>query len=210
MVSISDEAIQQMLNEEVGICFFVHRSVFYWVIDDRANFSLDAEKDYRAYLDKGHITESQYDAACREFRGGILKLDESNFLEYLSSAGGGNATDEMVMMFKTNDGDVGNLLELHARVERFNLTGSGLLKGDFMAASRLASRLPDFYVNFDRKIFLHMESDRFHENLAYPDWEAGYGDFCHLVPDEARYWSGRADFWKVRFIHGWDTMLPAL
>ncbi|HDS1581219.1 TPA: hypothetical protein QEL15_003324 [Stenotrophomonas maltophilia] len=208
-MNVGGASIQKILDGEMAICFFVHRSAFYWVMDDRANFSLDAEKDYRAYLDRGHISASQYDAACREFRGGILRLDENNFLEYLRAAGGGYTTDEMAAMFKTNDADVGDPLGLHARVERFNVSGSGLAKGDFMAAERLAARLPGFYVNFDRKVFLHMESDRFHEDLAYPDWEAGFGDFCHLVPDGARYWMDGADFWKVRFIHGCDERLPA-
>ncbi len=37
---------------EKNICFFVHSGACFWVVDDKFNFSLDAEKDYRAYLDK--------------------------------------------------------------------------------------------------------------------------------------------------------------
>ncbi len=43
-----------------------------------------------------------------------------------------------------------------------------------------------FYVNFDRKIYMHMDCNQAHEELAYSDWLAKCSDFCHLVPDRER------------------------
>jgi hypothetical protein len=64
---------------------FIHHEKYYWVIDHKYNFSLDAEKDYRAYLSKGYITQEQYLKACNEFRFGILKLTSDNFLQYIEN-----------------------------------------------------------------------------------------------------------------------------
>lgn len=55
-------------------------------MDERYNFSLDAEKDYRAYLENGHISQDQFVLACKEFRWGVLKLTADNFSHYLYSS----------------------------------------------------------------------------------------------------------------------------
>lgn len=60
---------EELWNGEKGVCFLVCKGVCYWVLDYKYNFSLDAEKDYSAYLKRGHITQEQYEQACKEFRG---------------------------------------------------------------------------------------------------------------------------------------------
>ncbi len=65
----------------------------------------------------------------------------------------------------------------------------------------LSSMLPSFYVNFDRRIYMHMDGTRSHEELAYSDWIAKNGDFSFLIPDLQRYWLRRSrDYWKVKFL----------
>lgn len=59
----------ELWNGDKDIAFFVHSGRFYWVFDEKFNFNLDAEKEYRAYLEKGHIDRKQCDAACLSFRG---------------------------------------------------------------------------------------------------------------------------------------------
>ena len=72
-------------NGERSICMFVHRSKTYWVIDYKYNLIIDAEASYKAYLDKGYITNNQYLEACKKFRNGILKLSDENFLQTLNT-----------------------------------------------------------------------------------------------------------------------------
>ncbi|MDH1300253.1 hypothetical protein [Achromobacter sp. GD03932] len=182
-----------------GIAFFVHSGMFYWVFDEKFNFSLDAEREYRAYLDKGHINRKQYDAACLSFRGGILKLTADNFLDYLYSG------EEKILSSQELKEVLGHGLdldgELHQSIEKYYLFGGDLSKDGFSGANIIASRLPKFYVNFDRKIYIHMDFGRAHEDLVYADWFAGCEDFCYLIPDRERYWFLHgSDYWKLRFL----------
>ena len=55
-MNLNKEVLDGLWSGEKSICFFVSGAKCYWVLDYKYNFSLDAEKDYRAYLDKGHIT----------------------------------------------------------------------------------------------------------------------------------------------------------
>lgn len=93
-LNLNKEVLDDLWSGEKSICFFVSGAKCYWVLDYKYNFSLDAEKDYRAYLDKGHITQAQYEEACRVFRGGILKLTADNFSQYLNSVSEGVLTGE--------------------------------------------------------------------------------------------------------------------
>lgn len=192
---ISDE----LWDGEKSICFFVCLGSFFWIVDDKCNFSLDAEKDYRAYLEKGHITQEQYISACKSFRNGILRLTADNFSEYMM------ARERHVL----SQQDIKNLFEyeanltqsLHKKVEQYYVSGIALSPEDFRAVNAVAFKLPAFYVNFDRRIYMHMEYGRTHEDLAYADWHAQCSDFCHLIPDIEKYWAlDGKDFWKYRFI----------
>lgn len=191
--------VEDLWNGDKGICFFVHSGRSFWVADEKFNFSLDAGKDYRAYFDKGHITKEQYDAACSSFREGILNLTANNFLKYLNSK-------ERLILTVQNLKEIleYNILlgvQLHQRIEQYYLSGSELEVSEFAVANVVSSRLPMFYVNFDRDIYMHMDYGRAHEDLAYSGWLAKCADFCYLVPDRERYWvSGAVDFWKYRFL----------
>jgi len=191
--------IDELWNGEKGICFFVHFGRCFWVVDDKYNFCLDAEKDYRAYLAKGHMTESQYALACQEFRGGILRLTAENFKQYLDQDGDRIFSQKSLREILEQDSNPRGCL--HSKVERYYLSGISLDQNDFHAANSIASRLPAFYVNFDRKIYIHMDFGRAHEDLAYPDWFAKCTDFGFLIPDDERYWIlGSRDYWKYRFL----------
>lgn len=192
---------EDLWSGEKSICFFVHKAKCYWVLDHKYNFSLDAEKDYLGYLNKGHITQGQYAQACKEFRGGLLKLKSENFLQYLSCVGEGVLVREDFEGVFDMDGDC-NAGKLLSRIENYYLSGVELNVDEFSFAGRLASRLPMFYVNFDRKIYMHMDFGRSHEDLAYPDWFSKCSDFNFLIPDVERYWVRCGDYWKFRFVQG--------
>ena len=80
-----DNLINDLWTGEKAVCFFVHNNSCHWVVDHLYNYSLDAEPEYKAYLDKGHISNEQYEAACLHFRGGVLKLDKTTFDDYLKN-----------------------------------------------------------------------------------------------------------------------------
>ncbi|MCG8296581.1 hypothetical protein [Pseudomonas entomophila] len=188
---------EELWNGEKSVCFFVCKGVCYWVLDYKYNFSLDAEKDYSAYLKRGYITQEQYEQACKEFRGGILKLTSDNFREYLVCSSATIVSKvELEDYFNSSGG--GGLLRI---VEKYYLSGGELEADVIYSVGRAVSKLPMFYINFDRKIYMHMDTGRSHEELAYPDWSAKCSDFCFLIPDVERYWVKGGDYWKLRFIH---------
>ncbi len=64
---------------------------------------------------------------------------------------------------------------------------------------RLFSKLPKFYINYDRKIFMHMVHGRSYETVVLDGWWAAEGDFEHMIPTSHCYWvrSTAEDFWAV-------------
>jgi hypothetical protein len=64
---------------------------------------------------------------------------------------------------------------------------------------KLFSKLPKFYVNFDRKIFMHMVRGRTYEAVVLDGWWGAECDFEHMIPPYHRYWvrSCDEDFWAI-------------
>ena len=188
-------------NGERCIGMFIHRKETYWIIDHKYNFTLDAEADYRAYLNKGHINEEQYKIACKEFRGGILKLSDDNFLEYLKldSVISVNS-DELKNYFISTFSNEKNK-ELYQEVENHLVYGSQLTEDSFRSANQLSSKLPLFYINFDKKMYLHMDWDRCHEDLAPENWHSKASDFSHFILDSDAYWRiDNHNYWRFKYL----------
>ncbi len=190
-----------LYSGEKAICFFVHHGRCYWVLDHKYNFSLDAERDYKAHLDKGNINKEQYLSACESFRGGVLKLNSENFFKYLK-------VDDVVVISKDDlertffSDSAGDVLSIFNSVEKYYLSGVELNAHDFRVAGNISTLLPMFYINFDRMIYMHLDHGRFHEDLVYPGWIAKNVDFNFLIPEKEKYWIARGDCWKIRFIQG--------
>lgn len=199
---VSKELDYDLWIREKSICFCVHNEKYYWILDYRYNLTLNVEKEYRALLNMGDITEEQFFSACQIFRGGVLNLDETNFLKYLETETVQQCTMQELRDLLQHNNYPSNI-SLLDRMEKFYLDGNDLTTEDFKASNELASRLPLFYINFDRKIYLHMDWQRRHEDLAYSDWLAQAGDFNYLVPDKEKYWvQDNRDFWKLRYLQG--------
>lgn len=194
-MTMSQAVFDDLWSGDKSVCFFVHSGKCYWVVDEKYNFSLDAEKDYRAYLEDGCITQEQYEQSCKNFRGGILKMTAENFPQYL------NISNGKILSPDDLDSFIGADPEVFEKVEFYFLTGEGLTPALYKQANIIHSRFPRFYINFDRKIFMHMDDVRAYESLAYPDWAAECFDFSFLIPASERYWivAGK-DYWKLRFI----------
>ena len=201
---IDESVLEELFNGEKAVDFFVHSGICHWLVDYKYNFTLDAEKDYRAYLLKGHITQEQYESACRDFRDGVLRLTGETFGRYLDTTGGSVASYETLQSLLGKVGRLGIAGALK-EAERYYLTGIPVSDEVFRAANSLVSVLPLFYVNFDRKIFMHLDADRCHEDYAYTDWYAKCGDFLFLIPDSERYWTSDGDVWKLRFLWSRDS-----
>ncbi|ASK92543.1 hypothetical protein KWH04_19100 [Xanthomonas campestris pv. trichodesmae] len=198
-MKLNGSVFDDLYSGEKSICFFVHHGKCYWVLDHKYNFSLDAERDFKAHLDKGNISKEQYALACENFRGGVLRLNSESFLKYLelnSDVIVSRVDLEAVLNF---DG-IGNVLSLLNAAEKYFLSGVDLSAYDFQAAGIFSSRLPMFYVNFDREIYMHLDHGRFHEDLVYPGWVAKVFDFNFLIPEKEKYWINGGDCWKIRFI----------
>ena len=198
---IFDQTIcDDLWSGEKSICFFVCSGEYFWILDYKYNFSLDAEKDYQAYLDKGHISQEQFVEASKEFRGGILKLTADNFLQYKDMKTTKTISNKDLREFIREDNFLNNSTLLE-KVEKFFLFGSKLNGEDFRSSNVISSKLPMFYINFDRKIYMHMDWERSHEELAYSDWLAKASDFNFLIPDAEKYWVQESkDFWKLKFL----------
>jgi hypothetical protein len=194
-MTVSKSILEDLWSGEKSVCFFVHSGKCYWIVDEKYNFTLDAEKDYRAYLEDGDITQEQYEQSCKSFRGGILKMTAGNFPQYL------DCSREKILSSSDLKNFIGVDHEVFEKVEHYFLTGEGLTPHLFKRVNVIHSRLPRFYINFDRKIFMHMDDVRVHEGLAYPDWVAQCFDFSFLIPARERYWvvAGN-DYWKLRFV----------
>ncbi|PTB71050.1 hypothetical protein M440DRAFT_23557 [Trichoderma longibrachiatum ATCC 18648] len=123
------------------------------------------------------------------FQGVWAYLDKGRISE--DHVNGGCCAEDMQSMFCASDMAPSKDDKLHERVETYLLIGTGLHKDDSIVIGHLVSR----------KIFAHMEYGRSHEGLAYDDWSASYMDFCHLIPDENRYWAIGRDYWKYRYIY---------
>lgn len=194
-MTMNQSVFDDLWSGERSVCFFVHSGRCYWVVDEKYNFSLDAEKDYRAYLEEGDITQEQYEQSCKNFRGGVLKMTAENFPQYLDDS------SEKILSSCDLKNFIGADREIFERIENYFLTGEGLTPDLFRQANIIHSRLPRFYINFDRKIFMHMDDVRAHESLAYPDWVAQCYDFSFLIPARERYWVvGGNDYWKLRYV----------
>ncbi|MCC4635884.1 hypothetical protein [Xanthomonas dyei] len=200
-MKLNESVFDDLYIGEKSICFFVHHGKCYWVLDHKYNFSLDAERDYKAHLEKGVINKQQYILACESFRGGILKLNSDNFLRYLEMDGKFLFSKDDLENILNFDG-VGDVLSVLNSAEKYYLSGVELSADDFQAAGIFSSRLPMFYINFDREIYMHLDHGRFHEDLVYPGWIAKSFDFNFLIPEKEKYWITGGDCWKIRFIQG--------
>lgn len=198
-MALNNEVANALFDGNLNICFFISKGKTIWVVDEKFNFSLDAEKDYRAYLEKGHISEIQYLEACKEFRGGLLRLTQNNFDQYIETCCAKVTSKEELESFFFDSID--SKYALLDEIEFHYASGCEISQKISREANLISSKLPTFYINFDRKIFMHLDGARMHEDLAYDDWSAKNGDFLYLIPDSQRYWvKNSRDYWKTRYL----------
>lgn len=176
------ELDNDLWSGERSICLFVHGGRAYWVVDYKEHFCIDAEPEFKANLDKGRISEEQFSQYCRDFRYGILTLTKENFENYLNIETASVVSKEELESYLFSSMPIAEQERLHKAVEGALVFGGELSADDFKSANQIASKLPLFYINFDRRVYMHMDRDRCHETLVPGDWVAKAGDFSWLVP----------------------------
>lgn len=213
-VEIDENTRRSLLEREKCIGFFVYQGDFVWIIDWSDNFTLDQQKNidalcteerYRKFLPAG-LTIQQWNKKLQdEFRGGIPVLTSELFPKYRDG--------QLAKVVNTNllrdeffSGDVCQYADLSFAMEK-ELSFSVAMPEDLVQIrSKLFSMLPKFYVNYDRKIFMHMARGRSYENVVLDGWWGAEGDFEHMIPAAHRYWvrSIDEDFWAVTNFSNYD------
>ncbi len=203
-----------ILSREKGIAFFVFEGAYYWLIDWRENFNLNQMKNIDArcanshimsYLSKG-TTPDQYRLQLLEnYRGGISTLTAELFPKYRDGESAKVVTTEILKdeFFKEEKGQYKKLSELMEA----SLSFDSKMPEDMIALrARLSYLLPKFYINFDRKIFMHMVRGRTYEAVVLDGWWGAEGDFEHMIPVAYRYWvrDKMEDFWAVTNFSNFD------
>lgn len=195
------------------IAFFVYHGEASWLIDWKDYFTLDHQKDidalcneerYRGFLPANLTVQQWNEKLQREFRNGIPRLTPDKFIQYRNGETAKVVTREMLHQefFSEDKGDYAELAKAIEAEISFNYPMREHL---VRLRIRLSSKLPKFYINYDRNIFMHMVTGRFYEQLILDDWLGAEGDFEHLIPTSHRYWvrSTKEDFWAVtKFSNG--------
>lgn len=200
-----EELLESLDNWTKCFVFCVYRKQYYWVFCWERYCNLIEKKNLDAMLKKNLCVggeklygNDEYESDLRTFRGGIHSLTEENFLDFLKLPDVKIfQTDEIRTFFFASQW--GNFEALNNYVERFLSFNIEVDTKFSTMITRLISMLPKFYINFDRHIFLHMYTDRFHESVAPEGWHARMGDFEHMIPASHRYWvrNKYEDIWTI-------------
>ncbi|MBB1202854.1 hypothetical protein EGM70_21480 [Enterobacteriaceae bacterium 89] len=197
LVNETERLLDALFNGDMAIAVFVAKGKHYYVFDDKVNFCIDVSSEYKKYIQKGWMKESQYEEAVTTFRKGIPVLTEHNFDEYLVKNNVTVFSTDMMRNFFTFGKTKDELFDFYNYIEEFHSISLGTVSSKW---DELRMRLPMFYINFAKKIYRHTDWEINHEELAPADWAAqANDDFGLLVPDREQYWLiDGMNFWKLK------------
>lgn len=201
---LNDLDFQELCRGNKCVAFFVYNRNFYWVLDWKENYQLNAEPDFEAYISKGTFSKEKVDQIRESFRSGISQLDEQNFPNYL------NLPDTRILssasMREIFFGKFVSRFEHIAKtMMEFISFGVELSPEQEELRVSVDALLPKFYINFDRKRYFHMDWSRFHDKYCYQGWVTNASDFELLIPHSEKYWlfDNGQTLWTVTNIR-WD------
>ena len=198
LTTINEDTRQYLYKGTDAIAFFVFNNQYYWIIDWEAHFNLNHKKNLDAHLRAGHITKIDYTEALERYRGEIHTLLPNYFVQYSSSEFAKIVTTELLReeFFAEDTGQYQNLSKQIETEISFNTPMQETL---VQLRMHLFSLLPKFYINYDRKIFMHMVRGRSYESVVLDGWWGAEGDFEHMIPTSHRYWvrDKDEDFWAI-------------
>ena len=198
-----DTDIPALFKYQKSISIFVKDKKLYFILDFREHSILNMKLDLDSGLKKGNLTLEEYqnELNAQYYRGGIWQLTKDNFEQYLE-------LDSVVILEQDelkellfhgfSDDEAARLYTVVENKLSYNdPISTSQLQNDLFKIHQILSRLPLFYVNFDTKVYLHMDWNFIHADFVYEGWFAKEMDFGYLIPDEFCYWKidGR-NYWK--------------
>jgi len=204
----NEELLDDLQTNKAYIAFLVHGENCYWVVDWDEHFNLDHARNIEAFCKnketlkyitkKWDVEEYKRDAYAR-YRGGIPLLTYDTLPAYLAlSSTRVVQISELAEALRLSRW--GNFDRLYAEMESITHFGQNELSGDqYEHLYKLRKFLPSFYINFNKKIFMHMREHRMYEGVVHENWYGAAGDFEHMIPVDYRYWETEAkvDYWAI-------------
>lgn len=182
---------------ELEIAIFVVNRKHHFVFDDKENYIIDIETIYKRYLENGIISPEQYEKSLHFYRGGASVLNKNNIFNYFSSLEIQPKDETFMREYFSRGYNLDTLQEIYRYTEtQLAYSNKPISLTDWF---KLKARLPRFYINLDRNIFMHTNWDRDFENNLPTGWigQASY-QFGLLVPDHESYWNIEGmNFWKL-------------
>ena len=207
LVEIEPNLQEKILTRAESIAFFVFNGEYFWIIDWPEHFNLDHMKNIEAlcsddelmrYLPIGQSKAQYRDQVIRRYRDGIPCLTREMFPKYRDSESAKVVTTELLRdeFFQRGSGELSSLSRAMECELSFGVKMDDKL---FQLRENLSAKLPKFYINYDRKIFMHMVGGRSYEAVVFDDWWGAQVDFEHMIPTSYRYWvrSMNEDFWAI-------------
>lgn len=197
LVNNYQNLLNEIFNGEKDIAIFVLDGIHYYVIDTKDNYCIDVRPEYQSYIKKGWMEEELYEQAISSFRNGIPVLSKDSFHDYVTKNNVAVYSLEWMKQFFIADKNSNDVMRFYEYIELFLSTLTEPVSSEWDC---WRMRLPNFYINFDKKIYRHTDWDRQHETSAPSDWNAqANNDFGLFVPDREQYWLiNGMNFWKLK------------
>ncbi|MEB3046828.1 hypothetical protein [Rhizobium mulingense] len=207
LAEIDPELRKALDSREQSIGFVIYRGETIWLIDWVDHFTLDQQKNidamcteqrYRRFMPAGLTVQQWSKKLQSEFRNGIPQLTADLFPQYRDGETAKVVSADLLRREFFSEDD-GQYAELSREMETELSFNTPMREELVQLRIRLFSKLPKFYINYDRKIFMHMVHGRSYETVVLDGWWAAEGDFEHMIPTSHRYWvrSTAEDFWAV-------------
>ena len=187
----------RVFNGELDIAIFVVNSKQYFIFDDKENYIIDIRTIYKDYLEKEIISHNQYIQALKIYRGGASLLTKNNVFDYFDSLDISPRDKKWMVNYFIEGYDLNKLKNIYYFIESSLMSSNEIITLEDW--NKLEGRLPRFYINLDRNIFMHTNWDREFENNLPQGWRGEASSrFWSLVPDEQSYWHiENMNFWKL-------------
>ena len=187
----------RVFNGELDIAIFVVNSKHSFIFDDKENYIIDIRTIYKDYLEKEIISHNQYLQALKIYRGGASLLTKNNVFDYFDSLDISPRDKKWMVNYFIEGYDLNKLKNIYYFIESSLMSSNEIITLEDW--NKLEGRLPRFYINLDRNIFMHTNWDREFENNLPQGWRGEASSrFWSLVPDEQSYWHiENMNFWKL-------------
>ena len=197
-----DNLLEDLWLNEKSFAYFFVNGKGHWVIDHKYNYHLDLEIQARQLLDFNRIDLATFERGMRESRGGLSKLTKDNVNQYLSQKETKIFTLEQskeILFTAVDNKELNNIYDL---MERSIESGSKVGQDSFNWIELIKSRLPKYYINFDRNIFYHVDWDYNPEKFVGNDnWISKPFDFSLYIRTSDNYWiHHNNNFWKANYL----------